>query len=132
MLGETRRQCILVIDDDPVQLEYYIAVLESDYDTMTAASANEAIELLRSDIPVDAIASDLHLGCGKSGKDLLAWVGEHQPELISHFVIISGDPAVVSGVPSVRLIMKPVDPGELLQSVSMLLEPVPEQMFKME
>ncbi|WP_167631183.1 response regulator [Mariprofundus ferrooxydans] len=127
MPDETRRQRVLVVDDDPVQLEYYMAVLESDYDVMTAHSINDAIEMLRRGTPVDALASDMYLGRGRSGIDLLAWVGEHQPDLITRFVIISGNPVVDTGAYSVRVIMKPVDPGELLQSVSMLLEQDPEQ-----
>jgi len=132
MLDEIRRQRILVVDDDPVQLEYYIAVLEPDYDVVTAGSISEAIEILSAGTLVDAVASDLHLGQGGNGNDLLAWTGEHQPALISRFVMISGDAVVDTGVYTVRVIMKPINPDELLQSVSMLLEQGTEQTISAE
>ncbi len=104
-----------------------MAVLECDYDVITATSLNEAIDILNNDTLVDALACDLNLGRGSSGKDLLTWVSEHQPGLLSHSMIISGDPAADTDAYSVSVVMKPVKPDELLQAVNLLLEQPPKQ-----
>jgi len=125
-MRERRRKRILIIDDDPMQLEYYMAVLEQDYDIMTAAGLGEAIAILAGDTTVDGLICDLHLGGGCSGMELLAWIGEHGPELMEHSVIISGDLVVNTGIYTVPVVFKPVEPDVLLQTMQQALNPMLE------
>jgi len=129
-MGEFNLPHILVVDDDPIQLEFYTAVLESDYDVIAAASLNEAIEILNTNTLVEALICDLHLGAGSNGKDLLAWISEHRPGLISRSMIISGNPTVDTGEHSVSVVMKPVALDDLLGRVSLLLKPPAKQTIK--
>ncbi|PIP01454.1 MAG: response regulator [Zetaproteobacteria bacterium CG12_big_fil_rev_8_21_14_0_65_54_13] len=123
MAVEDSLKHILIVDDDPIQLEYYIAVLEHEYQIMTANDIGEAIDMLTDVARVDALICDLHLGFAHSGVDLLAWVETHRPELMNHSVIISGDVVVDSESFAVPVVFKPLEPALLTQSVQQLLMP---------
>jgi len=121
MLAENSLQCILIVDDDPMQMEYYLAVLEPDYEVIQAFGFAEALAILGSDAPVDVFACDLHLNHGHSGMELLAWIGEHRPELMAYSIIISGDLVLDANAYTVPVIFKPVLPDMLIQSMQQML-----------
>ena len=59
--------CVLVINDDPVQLHFLSTLLEQDrYRVTRCHSAEEAYEVLHNHVPIDLIVIDLHLP-GMSG-----------------------------------------------------------------
>jgi len=111
---------ILMVDDDDMQLEFYEAVLSSEYEVLTASDIGTA-GLLLEDQQVDAVACDLHCGAA-SGLDLLSWIQAHQPGLLRRCMILSGAPTARPGGFDVRVMGKPVDPDCLKQAFTALLE----------
>jgi len=124
MAAEDSLKYILIVDDDPVQLEYYMAVLEHDYEIMTASDIGEAIDKLTGDGRVDGLICDLHLGYARSGVDLLTWIDVHRPDLMDHSVIVSGDVVIDSEAFAVPIVFKPIDPAALTRAVQQLLIPI--------
>ncbi|MEM6325566.1 MAG: response regulator [Bacteroidota bacterium] len=60
------RSLILVADDVPENRQLFSLYLRSEYDVVTAATAEEAIEMLRSR-PFDAALLDINYGPGMDG-----------------------------------------------------------------
>lgn len=118
---ESVRKRLLLVDDDPIQLEFYQAVLESDYEVITACSYSDAIRILTDDLAVDGFACDLRLNDGHRGTELLAWVRQYRPGLMDYSMIMSGELSVESGTYGVRRLHKPVQPAELLRAMQHLL-----------
>lgn len=123
MAVELGNRCILLVDDDLIQLEYYIAVLECDYQIMTACSFSEAIQILTSAVRVDAMACDQHLDDGHTGTELLTQVAMLRPGLLAHTVLVSGDCFIQAGEHSAPVVLKPVNPDQLLQVIEQILMP---------
>ena len=67
MSASTRSISILVIDDDPTNLELAVAVLELDkYAVRTATTAERGLELAACERPA-VVLMDLHFAVGMSG-----------------------------------------------------------------
>ncbi len=79
--------CVLLVDDDPDVLVLGTRALRPDgYELLTAASAEDALDLLRGS-RVDAVISDFSMP-GMNGAELLAEVARLQPATLR--VIVSG------------------------------------------
>jgi diguanylate cyclase (GGDEF)-like protein len=75
-----RRATVLVVDDEPYILPTLRALLVSEFDVLTAASAEEAQKLLQ-DRPVDILLSDQKMP-RVTGVQLLEWARQHSPRTI--------------------------------------------------
>lgn len=109
-------EAILLVDDDPMQLEYYSAVLESRFRVLSAQDVVSAIRMLESH-RVAAVICDLHLDRYRSGIDVVTWISEHLPDLIGRTIILSGDITAKLQGYGASVIFKPVDPGSLLDAI---------------
>ena len=121
MLDPARKR-LLVVDDDPIQLEFYEAVLESEYEVVTACNFNDAIGMLEEGLAVDAFACDHRLDGGHRGTELLAWIHRHRPALLDYSFIMSGELDIDNSSYAVPRLHKPVRPDELLRVMQGLLK----------
>src|SRR5437588_12125243 len=74
------RCSLLVVDDEPAILQTLGRLLGSEYELLTATSAEAAQQLLGRRT-VDLVLVDQNLP-GMSGVQLLEWVQEHSPQTI--------------------------------------------------
>lgn len=77
---DTRGHTVLIVDDEPINVEAFYFNFHDQFDVVTATSAAEARQILDSQ-PVSVIVSD-HLMGGESGLDLLTWVGQTHPTTV--------------------------------------------------
>jgi DNA-binding NtrC family response regulator len=115
---------ILVVDDEVNIREALADLLEGDgYQVRTAASAEEALDVLQRD-PCEIVISDLRL-TGRSGLDLLRWARETRPE--TETIILTAYGTVEGAVEAMKLgaydyISKPVDRQRLGLLIEKALE----------
>jgi DNA-binding NtrC family response regulator len=72
---------VLFVDDDPLLLRgVWRLMRDQPYPMMTASSAAEAIQVIKSH-PIGVVVSDERMpGC--SGSEFLTWVAKHCPEVV--------------------------------------------------
>jgi len=107
---------ILMVEDDPIQLDYYCEVLSDDFNVLTATTIAEAIRLLDSG-QFNAVGCDYRLNDG-SGLEVLSWISAHEPELLDKTVLISGDATPQINGLNVQCLQKPVSIDRLLETFS--------------
>jgi CheY-like chemotaxis protein len=103
---------LLLIDDEPIVLRLLATVLESEWDVVSAADADEALRLLGSR-PFQRIVCDLMLP-GMSGMELAERIREIDPDLRRRMVFLTGgavtaDAQAFLSREDVVHLMKPVD-----------------------
>ena len=108
---------ILLVEDQEVLREHFVAVLESlGYSVLTAEVASDAVEVLRSDVALDLLLTDIVLPGSSSGLDLARTAHELRPKLPVRFTSgyaetgLLGGSQVVSGR---NLLRKPFRKQEL-------------------
>jgi PAS domain S-box-containing protein len=114
---------ILAVDDETAITRMVAMMLKPHgHDITTAVSGEEALEIMsRASVPFDLILSDLGLGDGISGWDLLAEVRTRWPQ--SRFILSTGwgaqiDPSEVVARGGAGLLPKPYRLAELLRAVA--------------
>jgi len=80
---------LLLVDDEPANLELFAVHFEDDYDIRTAANASEGLEILQSE-DIGLILTDERMP-GMSGIEFLARVAELYPDTIRIIVSAYGD-----------------------------------------
>lgn len=105
-----------MVEDDPVQLDYYSEVLSDDFEVLTATTIAEAIAMLDSG-QFNAVGCDYRLNDG-SGLEILSWIAAHEPELLHKTVLISGEAAPQINGLNVQCLQKPVTIDTLLETFS--------------
>jgi two-component system, probable response regulator PhcQ len=120
-----KKQCILVVDDDPNVLRAMARLfLDEDYTVITADSAQAAQAVIEK-TPVHLVISDAMMP-GMSGHELLAWVRKKYPQIIR--TLFTGKADVKTVMKAVnegeiyRFFTKPWDPDELKLSIKLGLE----------
>jgi len=122
------RSRVLIIDDDPAQIELLTAQLERSnrFITIGISDPHKALELVRTDTP-DAIICDLVMP-GMSGFDVVRAIRDDFPTL--PILVLTGktdaddaDRAFDAG--ATDFATKPVQPGSLIARVSRALDEVP-------
>ncbi len=78
---------VLFVDDDPESIELFVSCFDTEYDILTAASAEEALEVLKQESEVAMVLSDQAMP-GMSGVELLSRVYAMDPDTIR--IIITG------------------------------------------
>ena len=80
---------VLVVDDESLVAAAISRLLRRRYDVSIAASGREALELVLTEGPWDAIVSDLMMDDG-SGMDLHRWLLAEAPDLAARCVFLTG------------------------------------------
>ena len=117
-------QTILLVEDEiMIRLALADHLRECGYRVYEAGDAAEAIQILRSDYPVDILFTDVNLPGGMNGFALSRWAREHRPA--TQAIITSGverSAQVASDLcddePYLR---KPYDPAALVRVIRRLL-----------
>lgn len=115
------RRRVLVVDDEPEIGASMHALLEPFHDVEFETSVASASAKLATDAAFDAILCDVMMP-GASGVDLLDWLDEHHPKLLSRLVLMSGgildeslrDRVARSGVPCLD---KPLSSLDLMRTI---------------
>jgi len=116
---------ILVVDDEPNNLQLVKRTLRKYYEVMTANNADEAISLLEQTDDISMIISD-HKMPGKSGVELLHHCFVHYPQIIRVLITAYSEvPILVEAINAGKIhryIKKPWLPEELLLTVNKAFE----------
>ncbi|MBN9117704.1 MAG: diguanylate cyclase [Planctomycetes bacterium] len=136
-MNVTRYRCsVLAVDDEPAVLAILKAQLGTDFEVITASSAERARAVL-AERSVDVVLSDLTLP-DESGLDLLDWVRRTVPRTAR--VLLTGTARMEDAVDAInhsqvhRLVLKPWRSEDLLQTLrtisrALLLERSHEQLL---
>jgi len=117
---------VLLLEDDPGLRQASRRWLAArGLEVAAAATGAEALRLAADGFAPDLVVCDLHLADGENGVDALqrlrAAAGRDLPALL-----LSGDSSeaarALARVEGVRMLLKPVDPDELLAELRLLLE----------
>jgi len=124
MAKATTKDSILIVDDSADTLEMIRRNLKSEgYQTFTALSAAEAIEILNA-APIDLVITDIKMP-KLSGYDLIEHIKENFKDL--EIVVITGYPSIKGAVKAVKIgaeeyLPKPFTDTELFSIVQRALE----------
>jgi signal transduction histidine kinase len=111
---------VLVVDDEPLNVEVLRTFLESDYRVIEALSGNQALELVQVH-PVDVVLTDQRMP-GMTGVELLEKARNLQRDSVG--IVVTGytdPPALISAInraQAFRFIRKPWQPEEVLEAVA--------------
>jgi signal transduction histidine kinase/CheY-like chemotaxis protein len=119
-----RRPALLLVEDDERLLRIYPRLLRDQFDILTAADGQEAIDLLSSCVNVDAIISDLNMPA-VDGEQLYRWLAQHRPALIDRLLFVTGareprDNPFLSSI-SNAVLEKPISSLALIAAIQALL-----------
>jgi CheY-like chemotaxis protein len=112
-----RPQIILIVEDEAlVRVDAAEFLRDGGYGVHEAANADEAMDLLRSELTVDLLFTDISLGKGMNGIELALWALARLPRL--RILVTTGDTMKVV-VPDAlgKILMKPYADSELRERV---------------
>jgi two-component system response regulator FlrC len=109
---------LLIVDDEPAQRQLMRAVLENDYELVTAADGHEAKQLLERRT-FDLVITDERMP-NITGSELVAWAHEHLPEI--PFIVLTAHGSIETAVQAIKLgatdyLSKPLGSPEELRLV---------------
>jgi DNA-binding NtrC family response regulator len=122
--GATARCTVLVAEDEPlIRMAFGEYLTDCGFIPLTVASGDEAIALLKQNIAVDLILSDVRMPGVHDGFALARWVAGHRPEipliLVSGYSGRNGMPEDLSSIP---MLQKPVEMRTLMKSIEHALQ----------
>lgn len=119
-------QTVLVIDDEELVRMLVVDVLEdAGYRTLEAGDGPEGLKILRSDVRIDLLITDVGLPNGMNGRQVADAARELRPELKVMFVTGYAETAVLGNghlEPGMQVITKPFDIGTLTKRVQELIK----------
>lgn len=119
---------VLVTEDDQlVQGMVEDALAEGGFETATARSGEEAVNLLKADhTQYRVLVTDIHLGGKLDGWDVARAAREINANIpVVYMTGAAADEWASKGVPNSILLNKPFAPAQLVTAVSQLLNAVP-------
>lgn len=112
---------LLLVDDEPENLEVLSALLEEDYEIRRAGNGIEALAVVAAEPPFAAVLSDQRMP-GMSGMELLGELSKRAPQMVRMMVTAYSDlgpmVAAVNEGSVHRFFLKPWNPDELRSAVS--------------
>ena len=112
IMGEGQRATILVVEDDALILEMAIDALDgAGFNVIGVSAAEDALGLAVTDVPFDALFTDVDLGGAIDGWELAEILREMRPNL--PVVYTSGRPGHARSVPHSAFLVKPYRIAEL-------------------
>jgi response regulator RpfG family c-di-GMP phosphodiesterase len=115
------KHTILAVDDEPANLRMLERLFHRDYRVLTAASGEDALEILRDEEDIALIITDQRMP-GMSGTDLLRESLRRNPDAVK--IILTGYSdieALIDAINTSRVykyVSKPWDPVALKETVS--------------
>lgn len=122
-MTDTSPNCLLLVEDDPL-VRLTVAMLMEDYGfrVSQAATAEEAISAMEGGLGAPVLVTDVDLGAGLSGPELVDYLRKQWPELI--VVFITGRPASLGARPvgpHEAMLPKPFEAGALAALVQRMV-----------
>jgi CheY-like chemotaxis protein len=119
-----RNNLVLVVDDEPLNLQVFDYNFGRDFSLSFANNAEEALAILREE-RVAVIVAD-HRMPGMQGLDLLSWVAEHRPQTVRLLLTAHTDitlllDAVNRGI-LFRYLPKPWDADGMRQDIMLAIQ----------
>ncbi len=121
-LGISEPKCtrVLLVDDEFEVLAVLEALLDDDWEVHTAQSGREALEILRSDVPIDLVITDQRMP-EMTGVELLSSLGDSHPDLYRMVLTAYSDvEPIVAAINQGKVdqfILKPWDPEAIRRLV---------------
>ena len=106
---------ILLVDDEPMLLDLFQAVLEDFHRTLVASSVAEALQILERE-DVDAVTCDYRLPDG-NGKEVIEWIHQHRPKLLKRTALLTGADVLSMHEQGVIVLRKPLSMERLIELV---------------
>lgn len=116
-----RRLKVLVVDDEPHNIDVLRRALQRQYDFIEAKTADEALALLQTNTDIAVVISDQRMPGELSGVDLLRQVAHAMPSVVR--IILSGYSKSTDILQAInagyvdRFLGKPVDVQRLIGTV---------------
>lgn len=113
---------IMVIDDDPVVVKYLVNIFtDNGYDTITAGSGKEAMEILNNTVP-DLMTLDLEMP-DEWGSQFYRQISKSDTLKTIPVIVISGMSGRHAVKKAVAYVAKPFDPDKLMAIVRKAIGP---------
>ena len=117
------RNCLLLVEDDTLVRMTVAMMLEDDgYGVFEAGSADEAWQLINDGLKFDAVVTDVDLGKGRTGVEMVEGLRDVLPEVA--IIFITGRPASMVGRalgPREALLAKPFRGSDLAEKLRTLV-----------
>lgn len=117
------RNCLLLVEDDTLVRMTVAMMLEDDgYGVFEAGSADEAWRLIDGGLQVDAVVTDVDLGEGPTGVQMVEGLRDVLPDVA--IIFITGRPASMVGRmlgPREAMLAKPFQSADLSEKLRMLV-----------
>jgi len=107
---DQRPHTVLIVDDEPAIRGFlYDYLSQCGFNPLTAASGDEAVELLEKDVSIDLVFSDVRMPGSLDGFGLARWVMDHRPGL--PVILASGDLGKINATRELvaEIVPKPYD-----------------------
>jgi DNA-binding response OmpR family regulator len=118
------KKAILVVEDEPVLVQFYQYVLEEDYDLFMASSGAEAFEVLIKSGDIELMLLDMTLP-GLSGMDVLKEMKRSYPA-IPVMIVTAGKlnktTAELAALGACGYLEKPFEVSDLLDKIKSFIE----------
>ena len=122
-MNEARKNCVLVVDDDPRIVRFIrVGLIAHGYDVLTAADGAEALELVRAKQP-DIILLDIIMPV-KDGFEVLQELRTFSSVPVIAFSAQSSASSRALSLGANDFVSKPFRPDELVQRIKLLLNGV--------
>jgi PleD family two-component response regulator len=122
----SRRARVLVVDDEPDNLELLARALRRDFEVLVASNAEDARRLIdaEQERPIDVVVTDQRMP-GQTGLELLAWIAERVPRVRRLIVTAHSDAeAMLEAINRIhvdRFVLKPTQPSDLVATIHELV-----------
>lgn len=117
---EPHAAVVLLVDDDQELLEEYQELLECDgIDALICSDPFQALEMVSENRSIEVVLTDLLMD-GMDGLTMISRMQQTVSDRPLHFAIITGASEVPTDLPgsNVRVLYKPVDPDDLVGTIS--------------
>ena len=117
------RNCLLLVEDDTLVRMTVAMMLEDDgYGVIEAGNADEAWRLINDGLQVDAVVTDVDLGEGPTGVQMVEGLRDVLPDVA--IIFITGRPASLFGRvlgPREAMLSKPFQGSDLADTLRTLV-----------
>lgn len=122
--GSREANTVLLVEDEPlVRMAAGLHLEECGYRLLYAATADEALALLKRHPEVDVVFTDVRMPGSMDGLGLVRWIVEHRPRIA--IMVASGDSArdtVVKELCGARAFPKPYNFDEVTRHIQEVIQ----------
>jgi CheY-like chemotaxis protein len=123
-----RTACVLILDDEDLQLRSLTRALKPTFEVLTATSVRDAMEIIRRGALPDAVVSDIQMP-DADGIEFYRWILEEAAPLADRFLFLTGAVRRIADVPEPardRILTKPCPDHDLVEAIQRVVPSVRE------